>query len=204
MELWEMARPLTNLLKKGNFKWNEASAKTFHQLKNAITTAPVLAMPDFSQPFSIECDASGKGLGAVLTQNRRPVPFFGKALSEASLTKSMYEKEFMALVLDIQHWRLYLLGQKFIVYTDQKSLRHLLEQWITTQNQQNWLEKLLGYEFDIVYKVGASNKVADALSCKKEDLDLSVISRPYWQDIAEIDEEVKKDAALSKLITELQ
>lgn len=91
----------------------------------------------------------------------------------------MYEKELMALVLAIQHWRPYLLGQRFIVYTDQKSLRHLLEQRITTQNQQNWLAKLLGYEFDIVYKVGAANKVADALSRKGEEMELKAISRPY-------------------------
>jgi len=70
----------------------------------------------------------------------------------------------MALVLAFQHWRPYVLGRKFTVYTDHKSLRYLLEQRITTQNQQNWLEKLLGYEFDIVYKPRASNKVVDALS----------------------------------------
>lgn len=132
------------MLKKGCFRWNEESAKAFEQLKTAMTTALVLAMPDFSQPFSIECDASGNGLGAVLTQDKRPIAFFSKALSDSSLSKSLYEKELMALVLAIQHWRPYLLGQKFTVYTDQKSLRHLLEQRITTQNQQNWLAKLLG------------------------------------------------------------
>jgi len=57
-----------------------------------------------------------------------------------------------------------LLEQKFTVYTDQKGLRHLLEQGITTQNQQNWQAKLLGYEFEIVYKVGTTNRVADVLS----------------------------------------
>lgn len=80
----------------------------------------------------------------------------------------------------------------------------MLEQRITTQNQQNWLAKLLGYEFDIIYKVGASNKVADALSRREEDLELSMISRPYWQEISEIDEEVRKDAMLSKVTAELQ
>lgn len=72
----KIARPLTDLLKKGNFGWNEASAKSFNQLKLAMTSALVLAMPDFSQPFSIECDASGKGLEAILTQNKRPIAFF--------------------------------------------------------------------------------------------------------------------------------
>lgn len=62
MNYGKMARPLTDLLKKGNFLWNEASAKAFSQLKLAMTTAPVFAMLDFSQQFSIECDASGKGI----------------------------------------------------------------------------------------------------------------------------------------------
>lgn len=91
-------------------------------------------MLDFSKQFSIECDASGKGIGVVLTQDRKQIAYFNKALKDLTLSKSMYEKESMALVLAIQHWRPYLLGQKFTVYTDQKSLRYLLEQRITTQN----------------------------------------------------------------------
>ena len=77
------------------------------QLKNAVTNAPVLMMPDFSQSFCIECDASGTGLGVVLSQNKKPIAFSSKALAETSLTKSIYEKELMALVLAIQHWRPY-------------------------------------------------------------------------------------------------
>lgn len=69
----KIARPLTDLLKKGNLGWNKDSAEAFSQLQRAMTTSPVLAMPDFSQPFSIECDASGKGLGVVLSQNRSPL-----------------------------------------------------------------------------------------------------------------------------------
>lgn len=148
----KIARPLTDLF-KGNFVWKEDSTEAFRQLQKAVTTAPVLDMPDFAKHLSIECDASGRGIGAGLTQGKRLIAFSSKAFVDTSLTKLVYEKELMALVLAIQHWRPYLLGQKFTVFTDQKSLRHL-EQRITTQNQQNWLAKLLGYEFDIVYKVG--------------------------------------------------
>lgn len=73
----------------------------------------------------------------MLTQDKRPIAYFSKALADSTLSKSVYEKELMALILAIQHWRPYLLGQKFTVFTDQNSLRYLLEQRITTQNQQN-------------------------------------------------------------------
>lgn len=96
------------------------------RLKEAVTSTPVLVLPDFNQTFHIECDASGGGIGAVLTQGKKPIAFFSKALSEGSLNKSIYKKELMALVLAIQHWRPYL-GQKFIVHTDQCSLKYLLE-----------------------------------------------------------------------------
>lgn len=78
-----MARPLTQLLKKGNFAWTEESKRAMQQLQTAITTAHVLMMPNFSQPFCIECDASGTGLGAVLSQ--KPIAFFSKALAKTSL-----------------------------------------------------------------------------------------------------------------------
>lgn len=87
----------------------------------------VLSLPDFTQPFHIECDASGHGVEAVLMQGRKSIAYFSKALSEGKLSKSIYEKELMALVLAIQHWRSYLVGQRFVVDTDQKSLLHLLE-----------------------------------------------------------------------------
>ncbi|KAG9458686.1 hypothetical protein H6P81_003194 [Aristolochia fimbriata] len=199
----KIARPLTDLLKKDNFVWGPEAAQVFDILKKVMTTAPVLALPDFAKEFTIECDASGRGLGVVLMQESRPIAFFSKALGERALTKSTYEKELMALVLAIQHWRPYLLGRRFKVLTDQKSLRFLLHQRITTPDQQNWLAKLLGYDFDIVYKPGTQNRAADALSRIHEDITLCAISCPQWIDVEQLQQDVYDDPALAALIQQL-
>ena len=93
-----------------------------------MLTTPVLATPDFSQPFVIEVDASGFGLGVVLTQNKHPIAYFSKAIGVRGQAKSIYEKELIAIVLAIQKWRYYLIGRHFVVWTDQWSLGFILEQ----------------------------------------------------------------------------
>ena len=98
-----MARPLIELTKKDNFKWGVESQQAFEELKRRLTTAPVLALPDFTKQFVIESDASGGGIGAILMQDKRPIAYFSKALGRRNLTKSAYEKEMMAIVLAIQH-----------------------------------------------------------------------------------------------------
>lgn len=100
----KIAKPLTDLTKKDGFVGNGAATLAFEELKKVVTTAHVLALQDFSQVLEVECDASGQDLGAVLMQSGKPVAFYSKALSPSNLSKSIYEKELMAVVLAIQQW----------------------------------------------------------------------------------------------------
>ena len=115
----QVVRPLTEQLKKDCYRWNEEIEQAFHQLKEVMTQVPVLAMPDFSKPFVIEADASGFAVEAMLMQEGRPVAYHSQVLGQRARQKSAYEKELMAIVMVVLKWRPYLLGQHFIIRTDQ-------------------------------------------------------------------------------------
>jgi len=101
-------------------------------LKHALSSAPVLALPDFNKPFYIETDASGHGVGAVLMQDSHPLAYISKALGPKPRGLSIYEKEYLAILLAVQQWRSYLQQGKFFIYTDHKSLSQLNEQRLHT------------------------------------------------------------------------
>ncbi|WKA08976.1 hypothetical protein VitviT2T_026656 [Vitis vinifera] len=134
-----IARPLTNLLKKEKFQWNDKAEAAFLALKQAMTSTPTLAMPNFTEPFTIEMDASGNGIGAVLTQQNRPIAYMSRALGITKQTWSIYAKEMLAIVEAIRLWRPYLLGRKFYIKTDQQSLKFFLDQRVATPEQQKWV-----------------------------------------------------------------
>ena len=155
-----------------------------------MTSLPMLALPNFSKPFVVEIDASGVGLGAVLMQEGKLLAYFSHKLSPQAQGKSVYERELMAMVLAIKKWRPYLLGRKFLVRTDQRSLKYLLEQWVVEREHHKWLLKLLSYNFDIQYKPGKDNTAADALSRLPAEMTFATISAPFVLDFEDIDNQV--------------
>jgi hypothetical protein len=181
-----IAGALINLLKKGQFSWNAEAEEAFQTLKKAMTTTPILAMPNFNDTFIVETDASGNGIGAVLQQQGKPIAFMSRALGVSKCSWSTYTKEMLVVVEAIRVWRPYLLGQHFIIQTDQRSLKHLQEQRITTPEQQKWVAKLLGYDYEIQYRPGRENSAADALSRRPASPTLHNLFVPQlaiWEEI---------------------
>jgi hypothetical protein len=170
----------------------------------AMCTTPVLALPDFTKTFVLECDALGKGIGIVLMQEGRPLAFTSKKLSETNLGKPIYEKEMLAIMHAVELWRPYLLGQRFQTKTDHQSLKYFLEQRISSQEQQKWVTKIFRYDYEIIYKKGKDNVMADALSQKYEDkgslFSLSFIV-PDWLQV--VRQEWLQDPKSSHLIQKL-
>lgn len=128
-----------------------------------MTDIPTLALLDFDKQFIIKTDAFGFWLGTVLMQDNRPLAFFSQRLSPSAQSKSVYERELM-VVFAIRKWRSYLVGQKFLVHTDQRSLKCLLEQHIIDGEFSKWLHKLMGYDFKIQYRLGSTDSATNTLS----------------------------------------
>ena len=135
-------------------------------------------------------DASGTGIGVVLLQDKRPIAFFNKALPPSVRLKSVYERELIVVVWAVQKWIHYLMGRKFIIHTDQRSLKFLLVQRMVTLDHQKWLCKLLGFDFDIEHKSGSANRVADALSCIPSQATLLSLSMPWVLPLEDLPKEI--------------
>lgn len=194
----KIAWPLTEQFKKHNFRWNNGASQAFQQLKAGMTQVPVLALPDFDKTFMVETDALGFGLGAVLMQDARPIAYYSQDLGARARLKSVYKRELMAIVFAIQKWRPYLLGRRFIVRTDQRSLKFFLEQRVVAADHQKWLSKLLGYNFDVEYRPGRENSAVDTLS-RKHEVEFTMMEIGFRIDWGGLWQEVENDTELVEL-----
>jgi hypothetical protein len=160
-----LAAPLNEIVKKEvGFKWGEKQEQAFAALKEKLTQAPILALPNFSKSFEIECDASNVGIGAVLMQEGHPIAYFSEKLKRAALNYSTYDKELYALVRALQTWQHYLLPKEFVIHSDHESLKYLNGQGKLNKRHAKWVEFLEQFPYVIKHKKGKANVVADALS----------------------------------------
>lgn len=107
--------------------------------------------------FVLETDASGTDIGTVLNQGGHPIAFFSKKMAPRMQLQSAYTREFHAITDALAKFRHYLLGHKFVLRTNQKSLKSPLDQSLQTPEQQAWLHKFIGYDFQIEYKPEKEN-----------------------------------------------
>ncbi|GJX06578.1 putative reverse transcriptase domain-containing protein [Tanacetum coccineum] len=164
----KIAKPMTKLTqKKVAFEWGDKQEAAFQTLKNKLCSAPILALPQGAENFIVYCDASHKGLGAVLMQNEKVIAYASRQLKIHEKNYTTHDLELGAVVFALKIWRHYLYGTKCTVFTDHKSLQHILDQKELNMRQRRWLELLSDYDCEIRYHPGKANVVADALSRKE-------------------------------------
>jgi hypothetical protein len=153
-----LAAPHTEVIKKNvGFRWGEEEQeKAFQLIKEKLTNAPLLSLPNFSKTFEIECYASGIGIGAVLMQEGRPIAYFSEKLSGPALNYLTYDKELYALVRALETWQHYLWPKEFVI--------HLKGQHKLNKRHARWVEFIETFPYVIRYKQGKEIVVADALS----------------------------------------
>ncbi|GKD09763.1 putative reverse transcriptase domain-containing protein [Tanacetum coccineum] len=157
----EHLKAILELLKKEN------CTPSFQSVNFGFRSAPILALPEGSEDFVVYCDASHKGLGAVLMQREKVISYASRLkIHEKNYTT--HDLELGLVVFALKVWRHYLYGTKCTVFTDNKSLQHILDQKELNIRQRHWLEMLSDYDYDIRYHLGKENVVADALSRKEQ------------------------------------
>ncbi|GJR70407.1 putative reverse transcriptase domain-containing protein [Tanacetum coccineum] len=195
----KIAKSMTKLTqKKVKFVWGDKQEAAFQLIKQNLCSAPILALPEGSEDFIAYCDASIKGLGAVLMQREKVIAYASCQLKIHENNYTTHDLELGALVFALKIWRHYLYRTKCTMLTDHKSLQHILNQKELNMRQRRWLELLSDYDCEICYHPGKANVVADALSRKERDQPLRV--RALSEDVGVVVEKNSKDP--EKLRTE--
>lgn len=178
-EYGRVARPLTNLTKKGEaFTWTRACQEAFDELKSRLLQSPVLAHFDHDLPTKVETDSSDGVIAGVLSQQGaedgdwHPVAYFSETMQGAEHNYAIHDKELLAVVRALLFWRAELVGLQmpFVVITDHQALEYFSTKRLLNLRQAGWAELLAQYHFTITYRPGKENAAADALSRKSEDL----------------------------------
>ncbi|GKB06584.1 putative reverse transcriptase domain-containing protein [Tanacetum coccineum] len=171
----KISKSMTKLTqKKVKFDWGDKEEATFQLIKQKLCSAPILALPEGSEDFIIYCDASIKGLGVVLMQREKVIAYASRQLKIHEKNYTTHDLELGTVVFALKIWRHYLYGTKCTMFTDHKSLQHILDQKELNMRQRRWLELLSDYDCEIRYHPGKANVVADALSRKEQNKPLRV------------------------------
>ncbi|GJS20537.1 putative reverse transcriptase domain-containing protein [Tanacetum coccineum] len=171
----KITKPMTKLTQKSvKFNWGEKEETAFHTLKQKLCSAPILALPEGSENFVVYCDASHKGLGAALMQKEKFIAYASRQIKIHKKNYTTHDLELGAVVFALKMWRHYLYGTECVVFTDHKSLQHILDQKELNMRQRRWLELLSDYDCELRYHPGKANVVADALSRKSRPKPLQV------------------------------
>ncbi|GJW02677.1 putative reverse transcriptase domain-containing protein [Tanacetum coccineum] len=146
----------------------------FSCLKQKLCSAPILALPEGSKNFMVYCDASRKRLDAVLMQREKVIAYAPRQLKIFKKNYTTHDLELGVVVFALKMWRHYLYGTKYVVFTDHKSLKHILDQKELNMRQRRWFKLLSDYDCEIRYHPGKANMVADAMSRKEQNKPLRV------------------------------
>ena len=198
----DIAAPLTDLTKKDvKFDWTEREQTAFELLQYRLTSADVLAHPNPKRPYFVTTDASDFATSGVLSQEQddgtmRPIAYFSRKMNDTERRYATHDKELLALVRAVDHWRCYLEGSEhpIMLRSDHRSLQHLSTQPNLNARQVRWMERLSEFDFVIGYVPGKENAVADALSRRP---DFEPATDPAR---SEQDEEDKNDTEVRPLL----
>ena len=172
-----IAIPLTTLTRKDiKFIWEKVQQEAFDKIKEIIVDKPTLKMFDGTKPIQIETDASDRAVGACLTQEydgkRCPIAYYSRKLSPTEENYDIHDKELLAVVAALTHWRVYCEGAPGLtVFTDHKNLLYFTTTKQLNRRQTRWSELLGQYKFEIKYTPGKDNNRADALSRRSDYMD---------------------------------
>ena len=182
----KVAAPITELLRKNRrFQWTSGAQAAFDSLRNSFTTAPALRHFDPSLPTILEADASDYAVGAVISQRDpesgrlHPITFHSRKFNSAELNYEIYDKEMLAIVETMDHYRHYFegLGQTTTIFSDHRNLLWFTETKVYNRRQARWAEKMSRFDFKIVFRPGKQGGKPDALS-RRPDYTL-------WNDASE-------------------